>query len=289
MSGLFVDLHTHSTVSDGTDTPEKLVANAAACGLAAIALTDHDTTEGVLQAQKAAKEWGIECISGCEYAVMIENEEIHLVGLWAPHSSKPLQAALLAARQYRMDRNFMIIEKLQALGIDISIEDVAACAQGESVGRPHIASALQQKKYIKTSTEAFETYLGWQKPAFVPRTLTKPEEGIRLLAEEGATVVLAHPMLSKKMTKERLDDLLSDFKKWGLSAVEVYHSRHRNDAVRITLELAQKHDLLISGGSDYHGTTKPNVHLGIHGLGGRVPMLYLDKMKEHRRRAGLWV
>ena len=289
MPGNFVDLHTHSMASDGTDRPGELVKKAAALGLAAVALTDHDTLEGLAEAEAAASGLGIAFIRGCELAVQCDDGELHLLGLWVPEDSRLIASALKAAREQRTVRNAAIVEKLQGIGIPITLQDIAACSRGEAVGRPHIAHALIRMGCVESPAEAFERYLGQGGAAFVPRVLHSPEEGIRLLAEEGATVILAHPCLKDDMTRERLDALLADFRTWGLSGIEAYHSAHSHAAVRTCLALAERHRLLLSGGSDYHGGTKPGIGLGQCGHGIKAPFRMLEAMREYRRQRGLWV
>lgn len=289
MPGRFIDLHTHTLASDGSDTPAELVRKAADARLFAIALTDHDTMDGLGEAQKAAAQYGLVVIPGCEIAVRHGEGELHLLGLWTPQDSPGLKKALAQQRRRRTERNEAMLGALDRLGLCLDMEEVLRFSGKESVGRPHIARALVHRGYVGTIREAFERYIGEGKSAFVPRRILTPEEGIGLLAGAGATVALAHPFLGKGMTIDALDRLLGEFKHYGLTVLEAYHSAHDAGAVRACLALAARHGLLLTGGSDYHGTAKPGVYLG-RGKGGmRIPGLLLDKLKEERHKQGLWI
>lgn len=283
MQPRFVDLHTHTTASDGTDSPRELVRKAAAIGLAAVAVTDHDTLSGLAEAEAAGREFGIEVIRGCELSVRGPYGEIHLLGLWLPEDAEPLERELMRLRGLRETRNLRMLEKLKELGIDIPYEDVLAQAGGESVGRPHIARAMQSRGFVSDVGEAFARYIGANGAAYVPRDIPEPEEGIRLMAGLGALVSFAHPMLIR-CPVAWYDEILPRMKAAGLGAVEAYHSEHSARDERFCVELAARYDLGLSGGSDYHGLTKPRVALG-RGKGGlRVTLTFLESLKARRNR-----
>ncbi|MDR2075826.1 MAG: PHP domain-containing protein [Desulfovibrio sp.] len=280
MPGRRIDLHTHSAVSDGSDSPADLVRKAAALGLEAVALTDHDTLDGLDEAEAAADRLPIRFIRGCELAVHDPRQgELHLLGLWMPPPSEAMRAALRGIQEHRAQRNRNILRRLRALGMPLSLDDVLAHSRGVVPGRPHIAKALREKGYVKSAAEAFRLYIGEGKSAFFPRTLLTPETGIRLLAAEGATVALAHPFLHSSMTPDILADLLPECQAYGLTALEVYHSAHSDSDVRAGLLLAEAHGLFPTGGSDYHGAFKPGVCLG----SPRVPGILLDRLEAHRK------
>lgn len=289
MPGRYIDLHTHSLASDGSDAPADLVKKAAKAGLAAVALTDHDTLSGLGEAEEAAARLGIDFIRGIEIAVEDDFGELHLLGLWMPHPSERMRGSLAELRQNRATRNRAMLDALRAKGFSLTLEEVRAVAKGEAVGRPHIALALLNKRYVASRREAFERYIGWGGEAFVPRVLASPREGIRLLRDEGATVALAHPFQSRLMTRERLDDILSDFRALGLTALEAYHNCHDDRQVRTSIDLAAKHNLLLTGGSDYHGVNKEGISLGTGKGNMRVPWWVLSSLREYRKRKGLWV
>ena len=282
----YIDLHTHSTASDGTDAPATLVANARAAGLAAVALTDHDTLSGLDEAQAAGSELGVEVVRGCEISTGTDLGELHIVGLWLPENPLPLLRKLAWLREMRAERNTGIVKKLQDLGLDICMEEVLEAAKGESVGRPHIAEVLLRKGYAKDTRTVFKEFLGSRGKAYLPKTVLEPEESVRLLADLGATVCLAHPLLWKAPSGW-LDSMVARLKDYGLSAIEAYHSEHSEPDVRTCLALAKRFDLGVSGGSDYPGSNKPTIRLG-KGYGGlRISTAVLDALRERRAAAGL--
>ena len=289
MSGRYIDLHTHSLVSDGTDSPADLVKKAAKLGLAAVALTDHDSLAGLDEAEETARALGIDFVRGVEIAVEDDFGELHLLGLWMPRPSARMREALAGMRQRRESRNQAMLDALKVNGMPLTMEEVRAVSKGEALGRPHIALALANKGYVASRKEAFDRYIGWNGSAFVPRVLSSPKEGIRLLRDEGATVALAHPFLSRLMTKERLDDLLSDFRACGLTALEAYHNSHDAGQTRQCVDLAARHNLVLTGGSDYHGANKEGITLGVGKGNMRVPTWVLSTLREHRKSKGLWV
>lgn len=282
----FIDLHTHSAASDGTDSPAALVAKANALHLAAIALTDHDTLDGLDEAQAAAQNCEIEFIRGCEISTATPYGEAHFLGLWLSHDPQklaPLQDTLKEVRRLRNTRNEHMVEKLRALGMDITLEAVQALAwDGDGVvGRPHFAQWLLQANKVRTRKEAFDRYLGSNGSIFTPRELIQPAQAIQLLLFAGATVSLAHPRLLR-CSLAALSDLLKDWVPLGLSALEAYHSEHGAAEERECVTLANQYHLLLTGGSDYHGAAKPGVELGCGKGSLRVTRFVLDKLKAQR-------
>ena len=281
-----VDLHTHTTASDGTDSPALLMAKAAEAGLEAVAVTDHDTLSGLDEAADAGRKYGVELIRGCEISTGTELGELHILGLWLPQHPALLQEKLAFLRRKRAERNEGIVRKLQDLGLDITMEEVLAIATGESVGRPHIAEVLLRKGYAENSREVFKEYLGCHGKAYLPKEVLEPEESVRLLADLGATVSLAHPMLWKGPSGW-LDTQVARLKDCGLNAIEAWHSEHSEADVRACLALAKRFDLGISGGSDYHGDNKPSICLGTSYGKLRVGMDVLESLRQRRMAAGL--
>ena len=281
-----IDLHTHTTASDGTDTPAELVRNAAKAQLAAVAVTDHDTLSGLDEAAAAGREAGVMLVRGCEISTGTELGELHILGLWLPQNVAPLQEKLIWLRAKRDERNVGIVAKLQALGLEVSMDEVRAEAKGESVGRPHIAAVLVRKNYVRDPGEAFRVYLGGKGKAYLPKAVLEPEDGVALLARLGATVSLAHPLLWKA-PEGWLEKMLGRLKDCGLDAIEAYHSEHSQQDVRTCLALAKRFGLGVSGGSDYHGANKPAISLG-KGYGGLfVGWNILEDLLARRRAAGL--
>ena len=282
----FIDLHTHSQASDGTDSPAQLVRNAHEKGLAAVAMTDHDTVSGLDEGEATARELGLEFVRGCELSTSTELGEMHVLGLWLPRQLDPLLERLVYLRGKRSERNVRIVEKLQGLGVEITLDEVLRLARGESVGRPHIAAVLVRKGYVHDVSEAFREYLGYYGRAYLPKEVLRPEEAVSVLSSLGATVCLAHPLL-QKLPEGWLEAFIERLLPCGLTAIEAYHSEHTQADSRRCLELARHYGLTISGGSDYHGTNKPRIRLGT-GYGSlRVPYSVLERLREMRARRGL--
>ena len=284
-----IDLHIHSTASDGTDSPSAIVHKAAEIGLDAIALTDHDTLDGLDAAEETAREKGIIFVRGCEISTETPWGEAHFLGLWIPRSHErtaELENALEDVRAKRLSRNLSMAEKLQALGFDVSYEAAAELAGGRVVGRPHFAELLCRLGVVKDRKEAFRQYLGEGCAAYEPRELMSPETAIRLLKEAGALVSMAHPRLLRASVAE-LSQLLETLKPAGLDALEAYHSEHNAGDVRECVELADRFGLQLTGGSDYHGLPKPKIALGSGKGGLRVARHVYDKLMEYRASCGM--
>lgn len=289
-----MDLHTHTVVSDGTLTPAQLVQLAAKKGLAAIAVTDHDHLGGLDEARREGAARGVEIIAGVELSVAhaavvvprhdlsataVAEVDVHLLGyLVDPHEPR-LAGRLAEFRTVRASRGRLIVEKLQALGVDIRMEDVPAA---ESVGRPHIARALMEKRIVASVSEAFDRWLGDGKPAYVPKAKIEAREAVDLVHGAGGVAVLAHPGL---LPDAHRYSIVRELAALGLDGVEVEHSRHSSEERRRLRELAKELDLVETGGSDFHGENKPDVDLG-YGHGGNVRVTYatVESLRERARR-----
>ncbi|MCH5276463.1 MAG: PHP domain-containing protein [Desulfovibrionaceae bacterium] len=289
MKKIFVDLHTHTNASDGTDSPADMVRRAAALGLGAVAVTDHDTLAGLDEAEAAGRALGVDVVRGCEISTRFGQSEVHIVGLWLPREAgrlEPLKANLAAVRAGRAARNRRMAGRLAELGLPVTYEAVRELAAGGVVGRPHFAALLCRLGVTATPREAFDRYLGSGGAAYVPRHLPEPAEAVAWLNAAGATVCLAHPRLIR-CAPEALDDLVASLVPCGLNAIEAYHSEHSAADVRACVGLARRHGLLLSGGSDYHGAAKPGVELG-RGRGGlRVTSAILESLRAARHARGL--
>ncbi len=286
-----IDLHIHSTASDGSDSPSTIVRKAARLGLEAIALTDHDTLDGLPEAAEAAREEGIVLVRGCEISTMTLWGEAHFLGLWIPDDparTQKLEAALADVRHKRLVRNLRIADRLCGLGLDVSYDDVVKLAGGRVIGRPHFAELLCRKGIVKDRKEAFRTYLGENALAYEPRELMSPERAICLLKESGALVSMAHPRLLHASVAE-LAQLLEGLKPLGLDALEAYHSEHNAGDLRECVELADRFGLQLTGGSDYHGLPKPQISIGSGKGGLRVSSHVYDKLTAYRDAHGLGV
>ncbi len=255
-----IDLHTHSRASDGTATPAELVALAAAKGLAAVALTDHDTLAGLPEARQAGLEAGLEVIAGVELSVADGERSIHLLGLFLPDRPGPLAAVLADLRQRRHSRNRRILEKLARLGIPLDYEAVTSLAE-EAVGRPHIARAMLAMGAVGSLKEAFTRYLGAHGRAYVPKDKLALPRAIELLRAEGALTVLAHPYMLGQSGRP-LAEAVVRYREAGLDGIEAYYTEHSQAQTLEYLALARRLDLVVTGGSDFHGAAKPGVELG---------------------------
>jgi predicted metal-dependent phosphoesterase TrpH len=274
-----IDLHSHSNASDGSDEPAALVARAAALGIRALALTDHDTQSGIGPATREAAAQGIELIPGTELSLDWPGGAMHLIVLFLPAGVGPLQDRLAAIRDARHARNLEILEALGSLGIPVEAEVVELLAGGESVGRPHIAAAMVGRGYVTSIAEAFDLYLGWGRPAYRPRWRLSPEEGIALALESGGVPVLAHPHTLALDTSEQVAATLRRLKAAGLRAMECYYHLYSPLEREGYAALAARFGLLPSGGSDYHGTFKPGVELGVGRGDLVVPEALLDALR----------
>ena len=279
-----MDLHTHTTASDGSLTPAELVAAARAAGLKAVAVTDHDTTAGLDEALAAGAEPGLQVVPGVEISVEAGLAGgVHVVGLFVEHHHPPLTAALERLQRARARRNPRMVERLNHLGIPVTLEEVAAFAGGDLISRAHFAQALVARGVVASRKEAFSRYLGAGKPAYVPKQRLSPQEAIALLRRAGAVPILAHPGLLP-LERGPLEELVQRFREMGLEGLEAHYSEH-DRPTRLWLErLAARLDLVVSGGSDFHGRAKPDIALG-RGKGDlAVPLALLRAIAERRDR-----
>ncbi|GAB7021774.1 PHP domain-containing protein [Salidesulfovibrio brasiliensis] len=284
-----IDLHTHTTASDGTFTPTELVELAAEKGLEAVAVTDHDTVDGTAEAMRAGERVGVEVIPGCELSASSPRGAgwLHIVGLFIQPDPTALLEAFAWLQEGRRQRNHEIAEKLQRLGINTSYERVAARATG-TVGRPHFAQELLDLGVVNSLDQAFSQWLGDRGKAYVPKRKLSPERALEVLKSVGATTVLAHPYILS-LGRNTLETLVKHLKDHGLDAIEVDYTEHNSEQRGYYRKLAEKYDLLESGGSDFHGNVKPLVRLGTGKGDVHVPYSVLEAMKKAREEQGLWV
>ena len=281
-----IDLHAHSTASDGTLSPTELATLARDKGLAAVALTDHDTTAGLPEFLEAGRRLGVETIPGCEVSAELDALRLHILGLWLPVEPGPLSRTLQELMDYRHARNHVVIGKLNELGVDIRYEEVLAKAGNGSVGRPHFAQVLMDKGAVTSVQMAFDRFLGPKGKAYAPKRKLSAAQAIGLLRDEGATVILAHPVLLG-LSLARLEQEVRRLKDLGLDGIEAYYSEQSPRAQASYLGLAAKLGLVVSGGSDFHGAIKPAISLGTGKGALNVPESVLRALKEHRLRQGL--
>lgn len=274
-----IDLHTHSTASDGTFSPSELIHLAKREGLKALALTDHDTTRGLPEAYEVAREEGIPFLCGVEISVKFNGPgHFHLLGYFLSPEVPPLEETLKALQEARKRRNELMVEKLRALGVEITLTELEEIAEGE-IGRPHFARLLVEKGYVRTPDEAFEKYLRKGAPAYVPKALLEPKEAIEKILQAKGIPVLAHP-ITLKLSPTELSSYFKKLKEFGLRGVEAYYSEHNRDFTNFLLNEAQRLGFLITGGSDFHGTNKPDIRLG-RGFGNlKVPEECFERLKK---------
>jgi predicted metal-dependent phosphoesterase TrpH len=276
-----IDLHAHTTASDGSLTPTELVVLAAHEGLSALAVTDHDTIDGLAEAAAAARQMNIELVPGIELAIAAPTGRFHMLGYLLDPKSVTLNERLRLLKENRARRNERMIEKMQSLGLDITPADVEAEAGGGQIGRPHMALALVKKGIVRDVPEAFARYLADGAAAHLPKDKITLEEGIDLLHQAGGLAVLAHP-LSLKLDEPKLAVELKRLRECGLDGVECYYPSHTPEFTDHLLHMAQKAGLLATGGSDFHGTAKPDIALGkVHG-GKSAPTALLYALKERQ-------
>ena len=256
-----IDLHSHSVFSDGSDTPAELVEIAKKTGLSALALTDHDTISGVDKAIEAAEGSTLEIIPGVELSTFYKKHEIHVVGLFIDHKNKFFKKELSHIRFIREERNRKMCAKLHMMGVDIDYDNMVDIYKSNMITRAHIADYLMENGYISTRKEAFDKYIGSHCPAFIQWEKISVIKGIRLIRASGGVPVLAHPV-AYKMDDDGLDELVKTLKENGLIGMEVYYSTNSRSFTDKSMNLCKKYDLLPSGGSDYHGRTKPLIKLG---------------------------
>jgi predicted metal-dependent phosphoesterase TrpH len=247
--GAIVDLHLHTTVSDGRLTPTELVQLAASKGLEIISVSDHDTTDGLAEAYQAVRAFpDLRIIPGIELSTDIPGDEIHLLGYFIQYENEDFQGILRRFREGRLERGRLMVEKLADLGIHIDWERVQEIAGDGSVGRPHIALAMVEKGYFKEPKDAFAQYLGRNGLAYVERKKMTPEEGVQMLAGVGGVAVLAHPAQLAD-----LDNKVAQLKAAGLMGMEVHYAMYPPETIKHLSEVAERHGLIPCGGSDYHG------------------------------------
>jgi hypothetical protein len=273
-----LDLHLHTTHSDGSLPPAAVLELAHKAGVTALAITDHDITDGIPEALQAGARLGIEVIPGVEISSRLGASELHILGYFLEWQDPTLNRRMARLRESRHRRNPLIIEKLNALGLDLTYDEVRTLAGTESVGRPHIARVLMDKRYVRDAKEAFDRYLAEGKPAYVPRELPEPAEAIAWIREARGIAVLAHPTWVK-LNGEGLFKLCERLKTAGLGGIEVHYSTHSPKQTAEFLDIARRLDLLVTGGSDFHGVTKPDIDVGVGRGGLTVPAKLLEPLK----------
>lgn len=274
---IFADLHLHTYFSDGTYTPEELAGHAHRCGFKAIALTDHDTMEGCPRAAAACQSLGVEFIPASELTCEHDGHELHLLGYYLDSENPHLAADLAKFQEVRQGRIHEMVGRLNRLGIPLKAEAVFALANCRSPGRPHVARALVQGGWCSNLDEAFERFLKKGKPAWVPKFKISAMDAIALIHEAGGLAVMAHPGLN------HCDELIPALVEAKLDGLECFHSKHSTQATQRYLEIADRHRLLVTGGSDCHGMSKGKPLIGSI----KVPYECVERLRQAMlKRAG---
>jgi 3',5'-nucleoside bisphosphate phosphatase len=287
-----IDLHCHTTVSDGGDSPTELVEKAAAVGLRAIAVTDHDNDSGCDEAVAAGARLGIEVVRGVEISCDVDDlverglapkqrPTMHLLGYFIPETSNPLSEGLAELRAARANRNQLMVDRLNELGVDITFEEVEteAGGPGSQIGRPHFANVMVRKAATPDFQSAFDEYLAKGAKAYLGRKLYKPIEAIELMSRSGVVPVLAHPF-TLWLDDADLDRFVTDLMESGLQGIEGLHGDLTYEEQEAVRELAGRHSLVVTGGSDYHGDMVPDRRLPGGKSGVMVPDEVLDGLKD---------
>jgi predicted metal-dependent phosphoesterase TrpH len=276
-----IDLHTHSNVSDGSDLPERIPELAAANGCRAVALTDHDRMDGLEAAAKRAAEVGVELVPGCEISCEVPKGTMHVL-IYFVEPGGPLEAELVRLQVARDERNARMYRRLSdELGLPITPEEVEAEAGGKGVGRPHVAAVLLRKGVVGSIQEAFDRYLAKGQPGYVEKERLYPDQAIRLARQSNAVPVLAHP-LSLGLEPADLDRTVGELAELGLAGAEAVYGRYSPDERQAIADLARSHGLVVTGGSDYHGTYKPDLQIGVGRGDLDVPDTALDDLAARR-------
>jgi predicted metal-dependent phosphoesterase TrpH len=279
-----IDLHVHSTASDGSYPPAEVVRQAKAGGLTAMALTDHDTVDGLPEAMAAGETLGLEVIPGVEISAQFPGGTMHILGLYVDYHNGLLDQRLAVLKQARIDRNPQIIAKLNALGIPITMARVEEISGGGQVGRPHIARALQEAGAVTSIQQAFDLYLKKGGKAYAGKFRFPPDQALTMIREAKGIPVLAHPFTLNLGSAYALKNLVVQLQGQGLAGLEVFYSEHTPEQQAHYLKLAQELNLLITGGSDYHGLNKPEITLGSMPCQDRLTYNLVEALKAWRRR-----
>lgn len=260
-----IDLHSHTNESDGTCSPDELIAEAVRAGVTTLGITDHDTFKGFDLAQSAAHEAGVELVCGIELSTKLHGHSAHLLGYFFNRDGLgDFRTWILDQQAARRDRNTRLIARLQELGFDITLQEVEARGRGMTA-RPHFAQIMLEKGYVTSYRQAFDEYLDESAKGYVYRREPQFAEGVAIIRQAGGIASLAHPV----RVKGDIPALMPELCESGLTAIEAYHSDHSETDTELYLGLARQYGLLVTGGSDFHGAVKPGVYLGT-GLNGNL-------------------
>ena len=283
-----IDLHIHSSASDGTLSPDEILETACAQNLGAIAITDHDTIDGSRQALQAHIPKTLQFLTGVELSAapppsLYRSGSFHILGYGIDLDDSALNQALKTLQKARKDRNPAIIARLNQLGFDMTLDQVAAATVGDGqIGRPHIAQVMVQMGYVASIDDAFDRYLAHDRPAYVDKPRISCQQAVDIIRGAGGLAVLAHPFLLNLTDAEDMENLIVVLKKMGFEGIEVYYPEHPPQATLLYERLARKHDLLMTGGTDFHGKLIPEIQMGSGAGHFFVPFTLYERL-----RAGL--
>lgn len=281
MDEKLIDLHAHTTSSDGSLSPAELVDLAHQTGLAAVAVTDHDNIDGLASAVARGREIGLEVVAGVEISAEFSPGSMHMLGYFVEPDKGELGPRLKRLQEARANRNPRIAEKLTQLGYPLTMAEVEAVAGSKQVGRPNFAQVMVEKGYVKNTQEAFDRFLAKGGAAYEDKFRFSPAESIAMIGSAGGLAVLAHPF-SLKLDEPALAELIASLAAMGLSGVEAFYPEHDEDQTRLYQRLARAHGLAVTGGSDFHGASKPDIQLG-RGRGSlRVGLAALEELKKRK-------
>lgn len=276
-----IDMHVHSSASDGTFSPSGLLTEAKKAGLSAMALTDHDTMDGISEAADAARKLDIELVAGVELSTEYQSCEVHVLGYYVSPDYPQLKAMLEEFREFRATRNVRMVERLQEEGFSITMEQLTGKFPDSVLTRAHMARFLCETGQIADTRTAFAQYLGENCCCYIDRPKISPVEAVTLIRNAGGLAVLAHPVLYQ-LSEESLRQMIAEMKDAGMCGLEaVYSENTADDEIRMR-RLAEEYGLLITGGSDFHGKNKPDIRLGTGKGNLQIPYAFLQALKEQR-------
>jgi 3',5'-nucleoside bisphosphate phosphatase len=259
------DLHSHSNTSDGSFSPTELVEYASKNNIMTLAVTDHDTVNGVDEAVEAGEKFGVTVIAGVEISIDFDPGTMHICGYNIDINNKNLNDKLGIVQHARKNRNNVIVEKLNAAGLDITLDEIKKVAGPDQVGRPHFARVMMEKGYVTSVQEAFDKYLAKGSPCYVDRVRLSINDAVEMIKGAGGKAVLAHPIQLKLESDEAYKSKFAELKDIGIEGVEAFSSYHNEEENQKFKAMADELDLMVTGGSDFHGKTKPHVNLGVFG------------------------
>ncbi len=275
-----IDLHVHTNASDGTFSPVAVVKMAAELGLTAVAITDHDTVEGVKPAQDQGKVSGLDVVAGVELSARCDCGSLHILGYLMDTLDRQLLQVLDSLREGRKERTRKIVAKLSGLKLPVTIQDIEREAKGGAHGRPHVARVLVMKGVVRTPQEAFDRFLRRGAPAFAEKVKLDPEIAVQTILAAGGVPVIAHPHTIEDQYMPRLEVMVSRLVSYGVKGIEVFYPKHTPRQKRIYLELADRFNLVATGGTDFHGANKPDVKLGAICSGHPLPYSIIEALRE---------